>query len=102
MDFTAIEDSWSFDHFRKYALLRCTSHAYQNEAQFELARQYHLKAETLLSRSHHRANIYYFLNQEARAFADDINIESSGKACTDWVLSNEFESSIIQKLSSPL
>ncbi|MCJ8311410.1 MAG: hypothetical protein HRU38_19165 [Saccharospirillaceae bacterium] len=101
LDYSAIEDSWSYDEFRKYALLRCTAKAFQNETQFEIARQYYEKSESLLAVSRHPARIYYHLDQEAKNAADNLTIEQSGRFCMDWVLSKKFEFFVIQTLSSP-
>ena len=102
MDFSAIEDSWSFDEFRKYALLRCTAKAFQNENQFDIATQYYNKSESLLAISHHPAHVYYHLGEQANNAAQSLEIEQSGQYCMDWVLSKDFEYSVIQTLSSPL
>jgi len=102
MDFSSIEDSWSFDEFRQYALLRCTAYAYQNEQQFEIAKLYYAKSETMLATSPHPAHIYYDLGQQAKTTAAILNINQSGQICMDWVLSKEFNQSLIQTLSSPL
>ncbi|BCE03091.1 hypothetical protein TYM08_P3154 [Marinicellulosiphila megalodicopiae] len=102
LDFGAIEDNWDFDVFRQYALLRCTAGAFQNEQQFEIAKQYFQQSETYLAKSRHGAYIFYFLGQQSNLISAELSIEHSGSVCMDWVLSKDFEYSIVQKLSSPL
>jgi len=102
MDFSAIEDSWSFDEFRKYSLLRCTAQAFQNEQQSDIANQYYERSDALLAVSSHPASVYFHLSEEAKITANQLNIEQSGQFCMNWVLSKDYEYSIIHKLSSPL